>query len=61
MWNEVAGFVTICLIILYFGVIAFVISLLWRIAVALERMAPHQLEMARDIKRIAEAGDAKEN
>jgi hypothetical protein len=60
MWNDLAGLVGICLIILYFDAIAFVISLLWRIAVALEKKVAHQLEMARDLKRIAEANDSKE-
>ena len=60
-WNDVAGFLGVSLVILYFGVIIFLITLLWRITQALERMARHQLEMARDIKRIARANDPKES
>ncbi len=48
------GIFTIALVVLYFGVIIFVITLLWRITIALERMARHQLEIARDVKAIAE-------
>jgi uncharacterized membrane protein len=55
MGNDLAAFLGLCLIILYLGVIIFLITLLWRITRALERMARHQLEMARDLKRIADA------
>jgi len=51
--NFISGFVGALLIILYFGVIIFLISLLWRITIALEKMARHQLEIACDVKSLA--------
>ena len=48
-WNDVAGFLGACLIIAYFGVVIFLITLLWRITLAL------------DVKRIARATDSKQS
>jgi hypothetical protein len=54
--NSVLGpFIALCLLIVYISVFIFVITLLWRIASALEKMARMQVEMARDIKQIAQA------
>ena len=51
----------VLLIVLYFGVIIFLITLFWRITVALERMARHLLEIARDVKTLSSAsGDEEE-
>ncbi len=60
MGNYMAGFLELCVVILYLGVIVFLITLLWRITRALERMSRHQLEMARDLKRIADASAPEE-
>jgi uncharacterized membrane protein len=53
------GLFTVVIIVVYFGVIVFLITLLWRITIALEKMARHQLEIARDVKAIAEASDVQ--
>ncbi len=53
--SPLAPFIELCLLVIYIGVIIFLITLLWRIASALEKMARHQMEMARDIKQIAQA------
>jgi len=59
--NILGGFAGALVIALYFGVIGFLISLLWRITLALEKMARHQLEIARDVKKLAHpSGDGKE-
>jgi len=55
--NLVGGIWVVAGVILYFGVIIFLISLLWRITVALEKMARHQLEIARDVKKLAHASE----
>jgi hypothetical protein len=55
------GIFAILIIVLYFGVIIFLITLLWRITIALEKMARHQLEIARDVKKLAHpSGDEEE-
>jgi predicted lipid-binding transport protein (Tim44 family) len=51
--NFIGGLAGALVIALYFGVIGFLISLLWRITIALEKMARHQLEIARDVKDIS--------
>jgi hypothetical protein len=51
--NLLGGSVVVVYIIFYIGLIAFIISLLWRITVALEKMARHLLEIARDIKELS--------
>lgn len=55
--NLISGFVGALLIIVYFGVIGFLITLLWRITIAIEKMARHQLEIARDVKALANRSD----
>jgi len=54
------GIFAILVIVLYFAVIIFLITLLWRITLALEKMARHQLEIARDVKKLAHASDDEE-
>lgn len=54
------GIFGISIIVLYFAVIIFLITLLWRITIALEKMARHQLEIARDVKKLAHASDDEE-
>ena len=51
--NFIGGFAVTLIFILYFGVIIFLISLLWRITVALEKMVRHQFEIACDVKALA--------
>ena len=58
--NVVGGLFTVAIIVLYFAVIIFLITLLWRITIALEKMARHQLEIARDVKKLAHASDDEE-
>ena len=58
--NFMAGLLSALLIALYFGVLGFLITLLWRITIALEKMARHQLEIARDVKKLAHASDDEE-
>ncbi len=53
--SPLGPFFALCLLVVYIGVIVFLITLLWRIASALEKMARHQSDMARDIKQIAQA------
>ena len=58
--NLAGGLVEALLIVLYFGLIGFLISLLWRITIALEKMARHQLEIARDVKKLAHPSGGEE-
>jgi hypothetical protein len=58
--NVLGGFLGVLIIVLYFGVIIFLISLLWRITIALEKMARHQLEIARDVKRLSPSSSDEE-
>jgi hypothetical protein len=59
-FDPVGGILAGLLIVAYFGVIIFLISLLWRITLALEEMARHQLEIARDVKKLAQAAEDEE-
>jgi len=47
------GLLGVSLIVAYFAVIIFLITLLWRITVALERISRHLLEIARDVKELS--------
>jgi hypothetical protein len=58
--SVIGGFLGFGLVAIYFGVLAFLIGLLWRITIALEKMARHQLEIARDVKRLADSSDETE-
>ena len=53
--SPLGPFFALCLLVVYICIVVFVITLLWRIATALEKMVRHQSEMARDIKQIAQA------
>jgi hypothetical protein len=55
-----ASDVGVLFILLYVGVIIFVITLLWRITIALEKIARHQLEIARDVKKLAHPSGSEE-
>jgi hypothetical protein len=55
------AFLGVLLLVLYFGVIIFLITLFWRITVALERISRHLLEIARDVKMLSRpSGDDEE-
>jgi hypothetical protein len=45
------GFFVVGLAALFFCMLAVLIALLWRVAMALERMAKHLFEIARDVKK----------
>jgi uncharacterized protein YoxC len=53
--SPLGPFLALCLLVVYICIVIFIITLLWRIAAALEKMARHQSDMARDIKQIAQA------
>ena len=52
MNNFVGGLLGVSIVVLYFGVIIFLITLFWRITIALEKTARHLLEIARDVKKL---------
>ena len=56
----VGGLFGILLICLYFGVIIFLITLLWRLTTALERVSRHLLEIAKDVKRLSYHSDGED-
>jgi hypothetical protein len=57
----VGGLLGVSLVVLYFGVIIFLITLLWRITIAFEKTARHLLEIARDVKELSHrSGDEEE-
>ncbi len=59
--DSLGPWVVVIWIILNLGLVVFLISLLWRITVALERISRHLLEIARDVKELAHnSGDGKE-
>jgi hypothetical protein len=46
--------------LVFLCLLACVVGLLWRATWALERMARHQLEITRDVKRLADASEGEE-
>jgi hypothetical protein len=56
----VGGLLGASLVVLYFGVIIFLITLLWRITLALEKTARHLLEIARDVKKLSHRTEDEE-
>lgn len=55
MDKDLAQFLTLCFAFLYMAFFVYLAIVLWRITVALEKLARNQVEMTRDIKRIAQA------
>ena len=58
--NILGGRAGALVIVLYFGILGFLISLFWRITIALEKTARHQLEIARDVKKLLHRSGGEE-